>query len=76
MFVYREEHYLERNGGADPAARNVAAGKAEIMVAKRHHGPTGVANLRFDGATTRFSMIRHGDGRRRREGLRCPDGAL
>jgi replicative DNA helicase len=50
--------------------------KAEILVAKRHHGPTGVANLRFYGATTRFSMIRRGEGRRRREGLRCPDGAL
>jgi replicative DNA helicase len=55
MFVYRDEYYLERNGSADPAARNAAAGKAEILVAKQRHGPTGVANLLFGGATTHFS---------------------
>jgi hypothetical protein len=49
MFVYRDEYYLERNAQADPAARNAAAGKAEILVAKQRHGPTGVANLLFDG---------------------------
>jgi replicative DNA helicase len=43
--------------------------KAEILVAKQRHGLTGVANLLFDGATRRFSMIRRGAGRRGREGL-------
>jgi hypothetical protein len=55
MFVDRDEYYLERNGGADPAARNAAAGRAEILVVKQRHGPTGMANLLFDGATTHFS---------------------
>jgi replicative DNA helicase len=55
MFVYRDEYYLERNGGADPVARNAAAGKAEILVAKQRHGPTGVVDVLFDGATTHFS---------------------
>ena len=55
MFVYRDEYYLKRNGGADRAARNAAAGKAEILVAKQRHGPTGVANQLFDGATMHFS---------------------
>jgi replicative DNA helicase len=55
MFVYRDEYYLERNGSADAAARNAAAGKAEILVAKQRHGPTAVADLLFDGATTHFS---------------------
>jgi replicative DNA helicase len=55
MFVYHDECYLECNGGADPAARNAAAGKAEILVAKQRHGPTGVARLLFDRATTHFS---------------------
>ena len=54
MFVYRDEYYLERNSGADPAAWNAAAGKAEILVAKQRHGPTGVADLLLDGATTHF----------------------
>jgi replicative DNA helicase len=55
MFVYRDEYYLERNSGADQAARNAAAGKAELLVAKQRHGPTGIAHLLFDGATTKFS---------------------
>ena len=55
MFVYRDEYYLERNAQADPSARNAAAGRAEILVAKQRHGPTGVADLLFDGATTHFS---------------------
>jgi len=55
MFVDRDGYYLERNGGADPAARNAAAGRAEILVVKQRHGPTGMANLLFDGATTHFS---------------------
>jgi len=39
MFVDRDEYYLERNGGADPAARNAAAGRAEILVVvPRHDG--------------------------------------
>jgi replicative DNA helicase len=55
MFVSREEYYLERKSGAVPAARIVAAGKAELLVAKRRNGPTGVAHVRFNGATTKFS---------------------
>jgi replicative DNA helicase len=55
MFVYRDEYYLERNAQADPSARNAAAGWAEILVANQRHGPTGVADLLFDGATTHFS---------------------
>ena len=44
-----------RYAQADPSARNAAAGRAEILVAKQRHGPTGVADLLFDGATTHFS---------------------
>jgi replicative DNA helicase len=31
------------------------AGQAEILISKQRHGPTGVVNLRFDGAITKFS---------------------
>jgi replicative DNA helicase len=55
MFIYRDEYYLERNSGADQAARNAVAGKAELLVAKQRHGPTGIAPLQFDGARTKFS---------------------
>jgi hypothetical protein len=53
MFVYRDAYYLARNVDANPAARNAAAGKAEILVAKQRRGPTGVAVRRGDDAFLR-----------------------
>jgi replicative DNA helicase len=55
MFVYREEYYLERGSDADRARLAAVAGLAEVHIAKQRHGPTGIAYLRFDGATTKFS---------------------
>ena len=55
MFVYREEYYLERGSDADRARLASVAGQAELLIAKQRHGPTGVVNLRFDGAITKFS---------------------
>jgi replicative DNA helicase len=55
MFVYREEYYLERGSAADRARLAAVAGLAEVHIAKQRHGPTGIAYLRFDGPTTRFS---------------------
>ena len=55
MFVYREEYYLERGSDADRAGLASVAGLAEVHIAKQRHGPTGIAYLRFDGPTTRFS---------------------
>jgi replicative DNA helicase len=55
MFVYREEYYLERGSDADRARLASVAGLAEVHIAKQRHGPTGIAYLRFDGPTTRFS---------------------
>jgi replicative DNA helicase len=71
MFVYREEYYLTRSEPSRRAeesddrfnARHEVwqhlveqhRGKAEVIVAKHRHGPTGTVNLTFDGALTRFS---------------------
>lgn len=51
MFVYREEYY-RKLANEDPGD---AAGKAEVIVAKHRHMPTGTAMLHFDGPLTRFT---------------------
>ena len=37
-----------------------AAGKAEIIVGKYRHGPTGTVEVQFDAATTLFSNLARG----------------
>ena len=36
---------------------DLAAGKAEVIVAKQRHGSTGIVRVRFDGRTTKFSDV-------------------
>jgi len=65
LFIYREEYYLERKEpkeGTDDWVKwdsemREARGKAEVIIAKQRHGPTGVAKLGFEGQFTRFSDI-------------------
>jgi replicative DNA helicase len=65
IFVYREEYYLknrEPKPGSDEYLKwegemNDARGKAEIIVAKQRHGPTGTVQLGFQGEFTRFSDL-------------------
>ena len=65
LFVYREEYYLqnaEPEEGSeawvkwDEKLRN-AKGRAEVIIAKQRHGPTGTAKLGFQAEYTRFSDI-------------------
>jgi replicative DNA helicase len=62
LFVYREEYYLknkEPKAATDEylkweAGMSEARGKAEVIVAKQRHGPTGTVGLGFQGEFTRF----------------------
>jgi replicative DNA helicase len=65
MFVFREEYYLsnkEPRPGTDEYTKwqlEMAAvhGKAEIIIGKQRHGPTGTVNLQFEAAVTRFDNL-------------------
>ncbi|OYU86795.1 MAG: replicative DNA helicase [Bradyrhizobiaceae bacterium PARB1] len=65
MFVYREEYYLQAKEPKlgtpehEKWAMEMEAvhGKAEVIVAKQRHGPTGTVPLQFEGQFTRFSNL-------------------
>ena len=65
MFVFREEYYLsnkEPRPGTDEHTKwqlDMAAvhGKAEIIIGKQRHGPTGTVNLQFEASVTRFDNL-------------------
>jgi len=65
LFVYREEYYLTnkepRPGtpeyGKWQADMAEVHGKAEVIIGKQRHGPTGTVALQFDAAVTRFADL-------------------
>ncbi|KAA0970202.1 replicative DNA helicase [Aureimonas fodinaquatilis] len=65
MFVYRDEYYLqnkEPKPGTDEHLKwqqqmDEARGKAEVIIAKQRHGPTGTVQLAFQAEFTRFTDL-------------------
>jgi len=64
MFLYRPEYY------APPEKREELEGKSELIVGKQRNGPTGVVELYFQKAYTRFDSVARGP----RDGGRQDDG--
>ena len=65
IFVYREEYYLankEPRVGTPEYEKwqldmSLVHGKAEVIIGKQRHGPTGMVELSFEGQFTRFSDL-------------------
>jgi replicative DNA helicase len=69
MFVYREEYYLknrEPRAGTEEhfkwqAEMEAVHGKAEVIIGKQRHGPTGTVGLQFKADVTRFANLAQED---------------
>src|SRR5215469_2252664 len=67
LFVFREEYYLankEPRAGTPEYEKwqldmSLVHGKAEVIIGKQRHGPTGTVELHFDGSVTRFGDLSH-----------------
>jgi replicative DNA helicase len=63
MFVYREEYYLKGKEPTPGTPEHLqwqdemakVHGRAEVIIGKQRHGPTGTVQLQFDASVTRFS---------------------
>jgi replicative DNA helicase len=56
MFLYRPEYY------APPEKRDELKGKSELIIGKQRNGPTGVVELYFQKAYTRFDSVSRTSG--------------
>ena len=69
LFVYREEYYLKNKEPDHGTPEHVqwedkmreVQGKAEVIIGKQRHGPTGMVSLGFQGEFTRFFDLAEGD---------------
>jgi replicative DNA helicase len=69
LFVFREEYYLKNRKPKEgteeffkwQAEMEAIAGRAEVIIGKQRHGPTGTVNLQFEAEVTRFSTLAQED---------------
>ena len=65
LFVYRDEYYMQNKQPEEGTPEyedwrikfEKVKGKAELIIAKQRHGPTGTVELAFEGQYTRFSDL-------------------
>ena len=65
LFVFREEYYLSNKEprpnteeyGKWQSEMAAVHGKAEIIIGKQRHGPTGTVQLQFEANVTRFADL-------------------
>jgi replicative DNA helicase len=70
LFVYREEYYHQMRKPLESDREKFAEwlaegdkvhGKAEVIIGKQRHGPTGTVELAFEGSITKFSSLARED---------------
>ncbi|HEV7274806.1 MAG TPA: replicative DNA helicase [Devosiaceae bacterium] len=69
LFVYREEYYLKNKEPKEGTPEHLAwqgemeqvHGRAEVIIGKQRHGPTGTVQLAFEAQFTRFSNLARAD---------------
>jgi replicative DNA helicase len=65
LFVFREEYYVERRQPRENTEEHIkwqqemdmVTGKAEVIIGKQRHGPTGTVRLQFTPEYTRFGNL-------------------
>jgi replicative DNA helicase len=65
LFIYSDEYYLKNKKpreGTDEHLKWInemeqAHGKAELIIGKQRHGPTGTVEVQFEASVTRFSNL-------------------
>jgi replicative DNA helicase len=65
LFVFREEYYVERRQPRENTEEHkqwqqemeLVTGKAEVIIGKQRHGPTGIVRLQFTPEFTRFGNL-------------------
>lgn len=69
MFVYRDEYYLKNKEPREGTQEHItwqgelaaAENRAEIIIGKQRHGPTGTVKLSFEAQFTRFGNLARED---------------